>query len=283
MRDRPAAVGSEPARSDLDRSELTVRSICRAAALACAIGLGAVQGMAQTAVPVDPAQPQPSAIGPGVVRVLISPESETTLVAAMTGRIQLLAISLGSSFAQAGVLIGFDCSEAQARLKIADGELKGARENYDAKVRLQGLQAAGEVEVKLAAAAVERGVGQVELSTAQVGFCTVQAPFAGRVAKVHAKLHQVVSAGTPLADIISNGPLKVRVNAPSRWLRNLRIGTDFMVTVDETGRRYPLKVSAISARVDPAAQTVEIEGRFANPFPELLPGMSGTAQFTGLR
>jgi membrane fusion protein (multidrug efflux system) len=103
------------------------------------------------------------------------------------------------------------------------------------------------------------------------------------VAKVHAKLHQVVSAGTPLADIISNGPLKVRVNAPSRWLRSLRVGTDFMVTVDETGRRYPLKVSAISARVDPAAQTVEIEGRFASTFPELLPGMSGTAQFSGMR
>ena len=263
--------------------ESNLRPFCKSLLLSCAIAISIANAFAQTAAQGAHSPVAPLLINPGVVRVLICAESETSLVAPMTGRIQELAISLGSSFDKGRLLIGFDCSESAARLKMADGELKGARENYEAKVRLQGLQAAGEVEVKLAAAAVDRGVGQVELGNAQVAYCTLNAPFSGRVAKVHVKQHQVVSAGTPLADVISNGPLKVRVNAPSRWLRGLRIGTDFVVTVDETGRRYPLKVSAISARVDPAAQTVEIEGGFASAFPELLPGMSGTAQFTGLR
>ena len=261
-------------------TRLALRMVLRALVYGLVGLLATSTTVAQT---VAPAELAPVVVNPGVVRVLISAESETSLVAPMTGRVQELNISLGSAFEQGRVLIGFDCSENQARSKIADGELKGARENYDAKVRLQGLQAAGEIEVKLAAAAVDRAVGQMELSVAQAAQCLVNAPFPGRVAKVYVKQHQVVSAGSPLADIISTGALKVRVNAPSRWLRNLRIGTDFVVTVDETGRRYPLKVTAISARVDPAAQTVEIEGGFAAAVPDLLPGMSGSAQFPGLR
>lgn len=222
-------------------------------------------------------------VDPNVVRVLIAPEHETVLVAPMTGRIRDLAVTLGSSFERGRTLIAFDCSENEARLKIADAELRGARENLDAKVRLQGLQAAGEVEVNLAAAAADRAVGQLELARAQLAQCSVTAPFSGRVAKIHVKPHQGTSVGAPLAELISNGPLKLRINAPSRWLKELKLGTPFEVAVDETGRRYPARVSAIGARVDTAAQTIEIEGRFASAFPELLAGMSGSAHFTGLR
>lgn len=223
------------------------------------------------------------ALDVNVVRVLITPEQETALAAPMSGRIDKLAISLGSSFTKGKVLVSFDCSESAARLKIAQAELKASRENHNAKVRLQGLQAAGEVEVSLAAAAVERSVGQVELARSQIEQCTVRAPFSGRAAKVHVKEHQGVNAGALLAEVISDGPLKVRLNVPSKWLSSIKTGSTFEVHVDETGRKYSAKVSAIGARVDTAAQTIEIEGRFASAFPELLAGMSGSAHFPGLQ
>jgi multidrug resistance efflux pump len=143
--------------------------------------------------------------------------------------------------------------------------------------------AAGDVEVNLASASVGKGEGQVELSQAQVDECAVKAPFDGRVARLHVKQYQGVNLGAPLADIISDGPLKLRINAPSRWLRMLKLGMPFQVTVDETGRSYPAKVSAIGARVDAAAQAVEIEGRFDGSFPELLAGMSGTVHFSAIQ
>lgn len=245
------------------------------------------QDLAQPAPPkaVPPAVTPEVPVSSGVerVRVLIAPEQETSMVAAMTGRIQKINIHLGGSFQKGSVLMGFDCSENAARKKIADAELKAARDNYDAKVRLQALQAAGDMEVSLAASAAEKAVGQVELSQTQIAQCSIIAPFSGRVARVHVKQHQGVNVGTPLADIISNGPLKLRLNVPSRWLRTLKVGSSFSVMVDETGRSYPAKVSAISARIDAAAQTIEIEGRFSSSFRELLPGMSGTAQFSELK
>ena len=105
------------------------------------------------------------------------------------------------------------------------------------------------------------------------------APFSGRVARVYVRPHESVNAGAPLLDLVSDGPLKLRLNVPSRMLRDLRIGSQFNVNVTETGKSYTAKVSAINARVDAVAQSIEIEGRLTAPASELLPGMSGVAQF----
>lgn len=238
-----------------------------------ALMLAAAGAQAQSAAPVMDAS---------VVRVLIAPDQETTLAAPMSGRIVQLSMTLGSAFADGATLLAFDCGENLARSRIARAELKGARENHSAKVRLRKLQAAGDVEVNLTAAAVEKGVGQVELTDVQAAQCNVTAPFSGRVARIYVKQFQGVNLGAPLADIISDGPLKVRLNAPSRWFKDLKIGMPFEVAVDETGRKYPAKVSALGARVDAAAQAIEIEGQFDQVFPELLAGMSGTVHFSTL-
>lgn len=227
---------------------------------------------------MSPAQ----ALNPNVVRVLISPDQETTLVAPMVGRITDLSMTLGSAFEKDATLVGFDCGESLARAKIARAELRSARENYNAKSRLKALQAAGEIEVNLASAAMDKSAGQVELVQVQTDQCKVKAPFSGRVARLYVKQFQGVNVGAPLADIISDGPLKVRLNAPSRWLGKLKVGMPFEVTVDETGRTYPVKVSAVGARVDAAAQSIEIEGRFDGSFPELLAGMSGTVHVAAI-
>ena len=96
---------------------------------------------------------------------------------------------------------------------------------------------------------------------------------------IYAKQHQGVNAGAPLLDLVSDGPLKLRLNVPSNFLRQIKTGTRFEVTVNETGKTYPAKVTAINARVDAVAQTVELEARIDGTPGELLAGMSGIARF----
>ncbi|MDX1375569.1 MAG: HlyD family efflux transporter periplasmic adaptor subunit, partial [Burkholderiales bacterium] len=107
----------------------------------------------------------------------------------------------------------------------------------------------------------------------------VSAPFAGRAVKVHVKPHQGVNAGQPLVEIVSEGPFKLRLNVPSKWLAWLKPGTPFEVTIDETGQTYAASVTTINARVDAASQSVELEGRITERSDRLLAGMSGTARF----
>ena len=119
----------------------------------------------------------------------------------------------------------------------------------------------------------------IAVSRAQIGQCNVVAPFSGHVVRVHVKPHQGVNVGAPLVEMVGDGPLKVRLNAPSRLLRTLQVGTPFEVSIDETGKTYSAKVTALNARVDAVAQTVELEGRIDGKPAELLAGMTGTARF----
>ena len=213
------------------------------------------------------------------VRVLLVADQETTLASQLVGRVRAVNASLGSTFKKGDTLVSFDCDEQTARLRMAQADLSAARESHDAKLRLQGLQSAGEVEVSLAASAAEKAAAQVAEFRAQQQQCTVLAPFDGRVVKVQVKAYQGVNMGQPLLDIISNGPLKMRVNVPSKWLVWLKPQQGFKVDLGETGKRYPAKVNAINAQVDAVSQTIELEGVIDGQAPELLAGMSGSAVF----
>jgi membrane fusion protein (multidrug efflux system) len=215
----------------------------------------------------------------GSVRVLVAAEQEATLFSQSIGHIRTVNATLGSAFKAGTTLVSFDCDEQNARVKMAQAESAAARETYNAKLRLQGLQSAGEVEVNLAASAAEKAAAENNLYRAQAAYCLIKAPFDGRVVSLHVKAFETVNQGAPLLDIISDGPLKLRLNVPSVWLKWLKMGDAFKVRIEETGKEYTARTTAINGRVDAVSQSIEIEGTIADRAPDLLPGMSGTAFF----
>jgi len=233
------------------------------------------------AVPAIP--PPPSAPDPNAIRVLLSPGLETTLVAQMVGRISSLNAALGSFIAKGRPIVVFDCSEAQAKMQIAQAEHAAAGETLAVKINLRKLDAAGDLEVSMAESAANRTTAAVALAQSQLRQCTVTAPFSGHIVKTYVKPYQGVNIGSPLVDMISDGPLKLRLNVPSKLLRTLKVGTPFDVDIDETGQTYTAKVTAINARVDAVAQSVELEARIDGKPANLLAGMTGIARFRGLR
>ncbi|MDT4830311.1 efflux transporter, RND family, MFP subunit [compost metagenome] len=216
---------------------------------------------------------------PGAIRVLLAAEVETTLSSQMNGTLGALQASLGQQVAKNALLAQLNCEEALARAKVAAAELTMARQNLDAKRNLRKLDAVGDLEVAMANTELQKAEAARSLAQAQSGYCQVQAPFAGRVAKVHVKPYQTVAAGTPLFDLVSDGALKVRLNVPSSLLPQLKPGQPLEVSILETGKSYAAHISAINSRVDAVAQTVELEARLDAEHPELIAGMSGTARF----
>jgi RND family efflux transporter MFP subunit len=217
---------------------------------------------------------------PNAIRVLLVPQLETTLSAQMNGTLGAMNIQLGQSVNQGATLAALDCSEVDARARVAKAELNMAKQNLVAKEGLQKLDAAGDIEVLTAQTEVERTAGALALATTQAGYCKVLAPFSGRVAKVYVKPFQTVAAGAPMFDLVSKGPLKVRLNVPSVMLKILKTGLVFDVSITETGKSYPARISAINARVDAVAQTVELEARLTAEHTELVAGMSGIAHLS---
>ncbi|WP_027016316.1 efflux RND transporter periplasmic adaptor subunit [Comamonas composti] len=253
---------------------------------ALALGVIATASQAQTAAVPAPrpmAAPAALAADPNAIRVLLTPELETVLAAQMLGRIANVHAGLGTRVAKGRTLVSFDCSEPDARLRMAQAEYANAKESLDVKQRLRKLDAAGDTEVVLAQTMADKAKAAIALSQVQMGQCLVKAPFSGHVVKLHVKPAQGVNVGMPLLEMVSDGPLKLRLNVPSRWLHALKKDTPFEVLIDETRKSYAAKVTAINARVDAVAQTVELEARIEGRPPELLAGMSGVARFSGMQ
>jgi RND family efflux transporter MFP subunit len=249
-----------------------------------------------------PAPPRPAPVAPGAtgaapstpasnagtsssapVRFLVVAGQESVLSAAVPGRIARVAVGLGDSVRMGQVVASYDCAEVQARRDAARAEHESAKVQYEAKLKLQGLQSAAEVEVELAAANVNKAQSQIHIFDAQLTQCAFVAPFAGKVARVHVKVGQGLNPGAPVMDLVSSGPLKARMNVPSQWLAWLKPGERLEGKVDETGGACELKVTRIAGRVDAVSQTIEIETELTGSSALVLPGMSGQLKPPGPR
>jgi membrane fusion protein (multidrug efflux system) len=241
---------------------------------------------APAAAPAAKPAPAPVAAAPSAadtVRVLVLPAGETVLASPVPGRITKVNTGLGLSFKQGTVLISLDCEEPQARLGMSKADMAGATDQYEAKLRMQGLEQASDVEVALAAAAVAKAKAQIDLYQFQISQCSIRAPWDGQTAKLHVRSFMSVNAGVPLLDLVRSGLLLMKLNVPSSWISKLKMGQQFEVMIDETGNSYPARVQRINSRVDAVSQTVELEASMMKATPDLRPGMSGVARFTGMR
>ncbi|MDB5808978.1 MAG: efflux transporter periplasmic adaptor subunit [Betaproteobacteria bacterium] len=228
-------------------------------------------------VPVVPVAGTPAENDGANTPAIIVAGDEAVLSAQMAGRIQKVTVGLGTSFAADTVLVEFDCAERQAQLDAAKAESLGARETHLAKLRLQGLGAAGELEVTTAAAAAGKAAAQVKLIDSQISYCKVAAPYAGRVAKVRVKASETVNIGQPLLEIVNTGGLKATMNVPASYMQWLRPGSPVTLK-SPNGKTYSAKVARLNSRIDGVSQTLEVEamlGRAAG----LIPGMVLDASF----
>jgi len=247
------------------------RHLCAFVVSACGLCIG----LSAAAQPAPARAPAQGAVTAAPVRFLVVAAQESILSASVPGRFAKVPANLGDTVRAGQVLAAFDCAEVQARRDAARAEAESARVQYEAKMKLQGLQSAAEVEVELAAANVNKAQSQIRIFDAQLAQCAFVAPFAGKVARVHVKVGQGVNPGAPVVELVGNGPLKARMNVPSQWLAWLKIGDQLEGTVDETASVCALKVTRVSGRVDAVSQTVEIETELASVTGQVLPGMSG--------
>ena len=236
-------------------------------------GMAAPAGAGADAAAANPAQA-------GEVAAIVQASEETTLSAQMAGRILKIHVGLGEQAKAGARLLEFDCSEGEAQLLAADAEFRGARETHLARLRLQALGAAGELEVTLAAAAAEKARSQVDLRKAQLAYCHVNAPFPGRIARLRVKASESVQVGQAMVDMVNPATLKIQMFVPAAWAVWLRPNLPFELRIRETGRSYAARVSKLNSRVEGVSQQLEVEARIDGNSAGLLPGIVGVAVFS---
>lgn len=216
------------------------------------------------------------------ISALIVPDREAVLSSQISARVKTVRYQLGDYFPAGAELVTFDCSETIARRESLKAELNSARETHTAKLRLQGLGAAGELEVTLAAAAVERAVANVQQVDAQMVNCTLVSTFAGRISRVRVKPQESVSPGQPVVDIVDTGQLKAQIYLPSNMAVRLRVGQRLKLRFEDAAANVVAQISRMNPRIDGASQMIEVEARIEGNTRRLLPGMMGTVNLESL-
>lgn len=222
--------------------------------------------------PVCAADPEP-------VQALLQPSAEATLSSRLAGQVRTVTVKPGDSFAAGQSLVEFDCALLEQQVRKARAELDIAAATLASNRKLKDLNSISDLEVEVARAQSDKAQAELEGAQVQKRYCTLAAPFAGRVVARHANAPENVTVGEPLLDIVALGTPVIQMFVPSVWLAWLAPGGVFEVEVRETGTRYPARITRTGARVDAVSQTVEVFGEFTGDASVLLPGMSGSAIF----
>ncbi len=235
---------------------------------------------AQQAEPPDLQPATATATDSRNIRALLVARRESLLSSQIAGRINKITVEHGARFKKGQVLVKFDCVIARAELTKALAEHNAANKTHESNLQLRQHRAVGNLEVDISAARLQKSKADITRSRALVRMCEIYAPFSGRVVKIHVNPFETVTQGQPVIEILDDTRFNMQLNVPSDWLRWLKTGNQFTVTIDETGGQYPATITALGARIDPVSQTLEVEAEIDGSYKDLVAGMSGVARFS---
>lgn len=213
------------------------------------------------------------------VRALLVPQSEAAISSQVAGKISNLPLKSGEQFKKGDLLVQFDCSTRLAQLERAQAELAKAEAIYRSNTMLFEMHSSSRLEVKVSEADVKRTMAEVGIVKTTIEYCSIKAPFDGSVIKLLVNSYEFVTEGQKLMDIVDIKMAEIQMFVPSAWIRWIKPQSTFSVSIEETEKTYPAKITRVVGKVDAVSQTIEAHGRFLKHHGELLSGMSGTAKF----
>src|SRR5882724_1600061 len=184
-----------------------------------------------------------------------------------------------------------ELNQSRAALAQAQANIMLARSSAERWQRLLKDRAVSEQEVDektSALAAREADVKAAEAAVARLeklsSFKEVRAPFAGTITRRHVDTGALIRAGgnaSALFDLAQTDTLRVQVNVPQAYLRDIAIGSTVAIAVAEyPGRAFPGKVLRTSGAFDATTRTMLTEIEVPNRNGELFPGIHVDVQLT---
>ncbi|MEM6781889.1 MAG: efflux RND transporter periplasmic adaptor subunit [Pseudomonadota bacterium] len=213
------------------------------------------------------------------VQVVLSAQQEVVISGTMDGVLTELPFDSGDIFKKGQTLAQYNCNLEDARVNEIKARLRVSDREVEAFTRLRQLDAVSDVDFIKAQEKQQQERALLKQARARQDLCTIAAPFDGRVKEATASNYEAVKSGRVLMEVASNDSLQAEMLVPSVWLRWLNIGTRLRVYIHESGQFYNAQIARIHGQVDPVTQTIQITAEIDGYKEELLPGMSGYAEF----
>jgi membrane fusion protein, multidrug efflux system len=202
---------------------------------------------------------------------------EVSIVSEVDARVVEIGFEEGAPVEQGQTLYRLDSrkqdalvAEAQARLDLAQSELRRGRELLDRNTippqefdRLQAAVLTAEAALLLATAGQEDTV--------------ISAPFPGTMAERIASPGQFVSRGSTLGTLTQLDPLELEFQIPERYVSQVAEGlVARLTTIAYPGEPFAAELSYIAPELATDSRTLTVKALIDNADGRLRPGMFGT-------
>ncbi len=217
-------------------------------------------------------------------------DNETAIYARVPGYVHSFLVDIGSRVKSGQVLAELDTPELDQQLASAKAQLDTAKANtvlarvalerwkklfaQDSVARqdLDQHQNAFDTSVAQEAAALANVQQLLEMTA----FKRVLSPFDGVITQRNVDLGNLINAGgggVALFSMAKTDPLRVFIDAPQAYSRQILVGADVGVTQTEIpGRVFHGVVSRIAGAIDATTRTQRVELSLPNPDGTLAPG-----------
>ena len=281
-------------------------------ALPAVLAVGAFFSLTASRLEAADAESRPSADGRPTVNVVVAKKSsestplllpaniqafqDTPLFARATGYLSSWSADIGDTVKAGQTLAVIDVPDLDQQLNQAKANLAQATANQAlAKISAdrwkdlgkQNAVAQQDVDQKLADYAVKSAdvvaaQAEVDRLSQLKSFETITAPYDGTISARNTQIGALVSAGsgTELFHLSQNRILRVFVNVPQSYVRDIRPDIPVEVIVPEfPGRVFKGKVVRSAGALDASSRTLLTEVQIPNDAGELMAGMFGQVRF----
>ena len=256
----------------------------------------------------------------------LAAEEQATLSFKVTGRVEQLAVDLGSTVRKGDIIARLTSTDFDLRLRQAEASLQQARarlgldpngdsdtvdadqtaivrqarasltearrqreriatvvqRGISAKADLEAADAALEIadgrhqdaieEVRNRQALLAQRRSEVAIARQQLDDSALRSPIDGVVRERLVFAGEYRAAGTPIATVVRQHPLRLQLAVPERASTSLRVGQRVQVTVEGDAMTHEGRISRVSPSILEGTRTLPIEAEIPNQSGRLRPG-----------
>ena len=178
--------------------------------------------------------------------------------------------------------------QAAAAVTQAEAQHLDAAQDYERAKALFATRSLTKPEFDQAQARFDSTLGAVDqakatLHQAQLALsdADLTAPFSGYILTRNIELGNLVAPGTAAFTIADTSAVKVSFGVPEYAVKQLRLGQEFTMHLQDDPKAYKGRVTSIAASADEKNRVFAIEVTLANPKGYLKPGMIASLNVTG--
>lgn len=215
------------------------------------------------------------AAGRDSVKTVLFPFREAIIAAQTESTLQPYRFKLGEPFQKDAVIVTLDASRYALEEERAAGQFEFARATYEDKKQLREKNFTSDYELKKAD--FDRRTAENDLAAARLNlsYCTIKAPFAGKIVEIMTREYETVRPGQPLFRIIDDHQLLAVMNVPMNEKDLTEAGSSVSIRFPGSSRTATGTVYEVTPQADHRTGTIRIRVLIDNADGALKAGMTG--------